>query len=126
MKEVINEVKRLVEESRENLAALPKREAYGIGGTYYGSAEIVSSVGNVLEVLKDRPYVCHGYGSSSRYDDVFALKVGGTYRDARSMGVVKKLRDFIDANRWEIFSAGWVIVNDVGTNFSVYGIAKRN
>lgn len=107
----------------EELKRLPKPESYRLGGTFYGSKELFSSVGNHLELLEDTPYssydsYCH---YSTDYPHMWGLKIGGAYSSS-AHSVLKK---FLDDNRDELFKAGFTIIDDYGTNFSTYGIAVR-
>lgn len=126
MKGIIGAVKRRINSSYKQLCSLPKPDTYRVGGTYYGSTQLYSSRGNMVEILKNCDYMSYGYGCNTYYSTIYALKVGGAYTNNDEYWIIrKKLKQFIDEHRQEIFAAGWAIIDDYGTNFSVYGIARR-
>lgn len=103
------------------LQEIPKPNDYKIGGTYYGSTQLFSSVGNHLELIEDEPYTSYNHYGSTNYNHLFGIRIGGAYKEK----ITEKLMDYIKEHKQEVFDAGWCIVNDYGTKFSVYGIAKR-
>lgn len=104
------------------LSNLPQPESYRLGGTFYGGTELYRSVGNMLDPINGEPYISYGYGGSTHYDELWGIRIGGVYNAPE---IVKELRDYIKEVRQTIFDAGWAIVDDYGTNFSVIGIARR-
>ena len=105
----------------DELKALPKPEPYSIGGTYYGSTQLVSSVGDHCDQLKGEPYTSYGYGCNINYKAIYGIRLGGAYKT----DIIKKLTSFLDENREDLLKEGWALIKDYGTNFSVYGIAER-
>ena len=125
MKDIIGAVKRRLNNSYEALCKLPRVDAYTMGGTYYGSTQLYSRAGNMIDLVKNQPYTSYGYGCNTNYRTSFYLRVGGACNSEQHKAIIKKFRQFIDEHRQEIFAAGWAIIDDYGTNFSCYGIARR-
>lgn len=110
-----------IEKTYENLKALPKPERYQIGGTYYGSTELYSSVGNHLELSIGQSYISYEYGGVFEYSKMWGIIVGSAYKTDQT----KKLMEFIREHKEELFREGYAIIDDYGTNYCAYGIAKR-
>ena len=111
------------QETYEELKRLPKPNTYKVGGTYYGGTQLFNSVGNHLDLIEDKPYssydsYCH---YSTNYSHMWGIRIGGAYK----LDSYKYLRDFIKDNRQQLKDAGYAIIDDYGSNFSVYGIAIR-
>ena len=109
----------------EKLKQLPKPESYRIGGTYYGSTQLYSSVGNMLDLIEGGSYTSYSYSSRTNYSELYGVRIGGAYSGDSVREIKNELRDFIKEHRQEIFDAGWAIIDDFGTNFSVIGVAWR-
>jgi hypothetical protein len=111
------------QETYESLMKLPKPEPYRIGGTYYGGTQLFSSVGNHLDMIEDKPY--SSYDSyckfSTNYSHMWGIKIGGAYK----LDSYNYLRKFMNDNRQQLTDAGYAIIDDYGSNFSIYGIAIR-
>ena len=105
----------------DELKAKPKPKPYKIGGTYYGSTQLFSSVGDHLDLIDDESYISYGYGGSTKYSSIWGIRIGGVYE----LDDYKELRDFLKENRKELLKEGYCIIDDYGTNFSVYGIGIR-
>ncbi len=105
----------------ERLKGLPKPKSRTIGGTFYGSTEMISKVGNQLDLINGEQHVSYGAYSSTQYTCLWGIRIGGTY----GLSEYEELRSFLKKNRAEILSEGYAIIDDYGTNFSVYGIAKK-
>ena len=103
------------------LSNFPQPKAYKLGGTYYGSTQLFSSVGNMLDPINGEPYISYGYGGSTHYKELWGIRIGGAYKTE----LTKELRQYLQEVRQTIFDAGWAIIDNYGTNFSVIGIARR-
>ena len=110
----------VVNKTYDELKAKPRPKPYKIGGTYYGSTQLFSSVGNDLELIDDRPYISYGYGGSTQYSSIWGIRIGGAYK----LDDYKELREFMKENKEQLFK-DFYIINDYGTNYSVYGIGIR-
>ena len=74
-----DEIEELVSETYIALEKIEKPDSYSIGGTYYNSTELRSSVGNMLEIIEREWYTSYEYVSSTNYYIWSALKIGGAY-----------------------------------------------
>ena len=110
-----------VNETYEELKKLPTPKPERIGGTYYGSTQLFSRVGNHLDLIQGQPYISYGYGGSTDYSQMWGIRIGGAYKEEKH----KELMAFIWKNKQALFDEGYAIIDDYGTNFSTYGIAKR-
>jgi hypothetical protein len=97
----------------DKLEAKPRPKPYKIGGTYYGSTQLFSSVGNHLDLIDNEPY--------AQCSSMWGIRIGGAYE----LDDYEELRDFLKENRKELLKEGYCIIDDYGTNFSVYGIGIR-
>ena len=52
MKDIIGAVKRRLNSYYEALCKLPRVDAYTMGGTYYGSTQLYSRAGNMIDLVK--------------------------------------------------------------------------
>ncbi len=125
MKDIIGAVKRRLNSSYEELCKLPKAEAYNMGGRYYGATQMYARVGNMINLVKNQPYTSYGYGCNINYKTSYYLRIGGACSSEQHRAIIMKFKKFIDEHKQEIFDAGWAIIDDYGTNFSCYGIARR-
>lgn len=121
--DVINKALSVFQETYEELQKLPKPNNYKVGGTYYGGTQLFSSVGNHLDLIEDKPYssydsYCH---YSTNYSHMWGIRIGGAYE----LDSYKDLRSFLKDSRQQLTDAGYTIIDDYGSNFSVYGIALR-
>ena len=119
--DIIIEVKNKIREIYEELKKLPKPERTQIGGTYYGSTQLFSSVGNHLALIDDETYTKYCYGGSVHYNHLWGIRIGGAYKE----DLHKELMNFIRENAEEIHKKGYSIIEDYGTNYCTYGIALR-
>ena len=74
-----------------------------------------------MDLIEDEPYTSYDYYGSTNYNHLFGIRIGGAYKEK----ITKDLMDYIKEHKQEVFDAGWCIIDDYGTNFSVCGIAKR-
>lgn len=118
---IVEKTKDIIAEVYMNLKSLPKPQAYRMGGTYYGGTQLFSSVGNHLDLLQGEPYTSYGYGCNINYSEIYGIRLGGAYKTDE----VGRLVDFLRENAKQITDAGWTGIEDYGTNFSTYGIARR-
>lgn len=111
----------------ERLMERDKPESYLIGGTYYGSTELRSSVGNHLEFISGQPYTSYYYGGRTYYEEVVAVQVGGAYGvSAELHQLERELKPLIDEIRdLEETQGNTCLIADYGTNFSVVGMGRR-
>ena len=116
--EKLNQAKAIIDNYFQDFSKLPKPEKSQIGGTYYGSTQLFSSVGNHLEIMKGN-HISYCYGTNIYYKDVYALKIGGAYKVSFS-NMVKELKSILGEE------TDWKLIDDYGTNFSVVGIGKIN
>ena len=117
----LDAIKRKIWDTYIELSNLPQPKSYRLGGTFYGGTELYRSVGNMLDPINGEPYTSYGYGGSTHYDELWGIRIGGAY----DTELKQELRSYIREVRQTIFDAGWAIVDDYGTNFSVIGIARR-
>jgi len=103
----------------EELSKLPKPDVYKYGGTFYGSAELFTHVGNHLEIQDGISYTVHDYCGATRYNDAVLLKVGSAYRNT-SLGAVEQQLVEIMGNHYDNESRTGIFYK-YGTNFSVVG-----
>lgn len=119
------EIKDCIKYTYENLKMLPKPDESKFVSQYYGSTPLYSVQGNMLDLLWDEPYTVtypsDWGGGRSHYRHAWAIRVGGAYKQ----DATKYLMEFIEAHKQEIFDAGYAIIDQYGTNFCVYGIARR-
>lgn len=104
----------------EELKKLPRPEAYKMGGTFYGSTELFTSVGNMLELIEGEPYISHEYGGDVKFPELWGIRIGGAYKE----DISKKLKEFLKEHEQEFRDEGYSYINKYGTNFSVIGIAR--
>ena len=77
MEEKIRAMEEILEKHYLELKELPKPESYRFGGTYYGSTEILTSVGNHLDFVKGCHHTSYDYGGHTHYKDACILRIGG-------------------------------------------------
>ena len=121
MENITDKAFALIRKVYASLEKLPKPQSGRIGGTYYGGTQLFSSVGNHLDLLEGEPYTSYGYGWNINYSSIYGIRLGGAYKT----DVISELSDFLYDNAKELASEGWSVINDYGTNFSTYGIARR-
>ena len=110
----------------EKLETLPRPASYKIGGEYFGGTQLFKSVGNMLDLIKGESYIQYdGCGTSTQYQELFGIRIGGAYKDSESRKLIDALTKKLVNSRTELMSEGFVVVDDYGTNFSVIGIARR-
>lgn len=110
------ELKKIIDKYFQNLSKIEKPQASKIGGTYYGSTELISSVGNHLEIFEGNhnSYFC---GMVTRYKDVYGIRIGGAYKFYPS-DIVNELKAILgEDTEYKIFC-------DIGTNYSSIGFGK--
>lgn len=118
MEEKIRAMQEILEKHYDVLKELPKPERYQVGGTYYGSTELLTSVGNHLELVENCSHTSYGYGCNTNYKDACILRIGGAYKYS-----TKEIREALMA----VLSGQYDmetkigIINDHGTNYSVIG-----
>lgn len=98
---------------------LPKPQAYKAGGTYYGSTELFSAIGNRLEMIENCKHTSYGYaGCNTYYKNCCVLLIGGAYKIS-----TKELYEELVAIAGGVYvkDTNLGIINDYGTNFSVIG-----
>ena len=108
----------------DKLSNLPKPEQTKIGGTYYGSTELFSSVGNQLEIDEDCCYTQYGYaGIKTNYTNAYIIRIGGAYNFSTTE-IVKELVDVLGGRYDSDSRVG--IIDVYGTNFSTvgFGVSK--
>ncbi len=118
---------KLLRDFYEELQKREKPERSQVGGTYYGSTELLSSVGNHLDWIEDGEYTSYYYGGRTTYVDFIGVRVGGAYKVSGELGalkdkltpVIKEIRELEDSNRISV-------VYDHGTNYSVIGFGVAN
>lgn len=111
--------KALIDQFFDELKKMPKPESERIGGTYYGSTQIYSSVGNMLDRVDGSYQRYDSYsGMRADYKNVYAIRVGGAYKVGES---IKQLTAEI---RSAVLNTPYVLLYDWGTNFSVVGIGE--
>lgn len=116
--ERFNKAKEIVDRYLKELKNVEKPEKYQYGGTYHGSTELLTSVGNHLEIVQGN-HISYCYGTNIYYKDVYALRVGGAYKFS-STPMVNELKEILSD------SSEWKLINDYGTNYSTIGIGKIN
>ena len=112
-------LKEIIQKYYNEYKSLPKPNATKIGGTYYGSTELFSSVGNMLELIENGYHISHGYaGINTRYKNACYIRIGGAYSIS-----TKVLYDELIAVAGSdcVKETRLGIINDYGTNFSVIG-----
>ena len=114
--EKLNQAKAIIDKYFQDLSMVEKPKASQIGGTYYGSTQLMSSVGNHLDIVTG-DYVSYCYGTNIYYKDVYALRVGGAYKFSFS-NIVKELKSILEGQ------TDWKLIDNYGTNFSVVGIGQ--
>lgn len=120
---------KLLREFYEEMKTVEKPERYTVGGTYYGSTELLSSVGNHLDWLENDTYTSYDYGGRTNYEDVIGVRVGGAYKAHEAMSalnkklapIIKEVRE-LEKDDYENSRTG--LIYDYGTNFSVIGFGK--
>ena len=104
----------------DELKEIPKPNASKIGGTYYGSTQLFSSVGNHLDFVENGNHTSYGYGGcNTNYQNAFYLRIGGAYKFSTSK-IVNELIEILDGKRY-INETKLGIIDDYGTNYSVVG-----
>lgn len=117
-KELMIEV---LKEHYEKLKKLPKPESRKIGGTYYGSTQIFSSVGNHLDLEENTSHISYGYaGCNTQYVNATILRVGGAYKEFSRKEIEDKLKEIMGGKFYDSETKTGII-SDYGTNFSVIG-----
>ena len=103
----------------EELSKRDKPAAYQIGGTYYGSRELRSLVGNMLDLMEGTTYQKYDYGMRSNYEDVYAIRIGGAYKtNEDEKKLLERLKELLQNTK------GYCLIYDYGTNFTVIGIGR--
>jgi hypothetical protein len=122
-KDIFDRALDVFRETYEELGKLPKPDTYKVGGTYYGGTQIFRSVGNHLDLIEDKPYSSYDSycGFSTDYSHMWGIRIGGAY----GLDSYDGLRKFLKDNGQQLTGAGYAIIDDYGSNFSVYGIAIR-
>ena len=116
-------IKEKIQEAFNKLQKLPKPNAYKYGNNYYGSTELITHVGNMLELITT-PYRSYSYGLTRFFDNPFAIKVGSAYEGKEVSEIINNLeKDLKEAcfKKREIKS----VILDYGTNFCVLGIGEE-
>lgn len=110
------ELKQVIDKYYQNLAKIEKPKTSKIGGIYYGSTELISSVGNHLDIVtgNHNSYFC---GMTTRYKDVYGIRIGGAYKFSPSE-IVNELKSILGEN------TDYKIFCDIGTNYSTIGFGK--
>lgn len=109
-------LKAVIDKYFQDLSMVEKPQSRKIGGTYYGSVELISSVGNHLEIItgSHSSYFC---GMTTRYKDVYGIRIGGAYKFYPS-DIVNELKAILgEDTEYKIFC-------DIGTNYSSIGFGK--
>lgn len=110
-------LKKVVDKYFQDLSKMEKPNTSKIGGTYYGSTELISSVGNHLEIVEGR-HITYCYGSNIQYKDVYAIRIGGAYKFSPSV-ITEELKAILGTDITD-----WRIISDIGTNYSTIGFGK--
>lgn len=111
-------LKAVIDKYYQNLSKIEKPKSSKIGGTYYGSTELISSVGNHLEIVEGN-HISYCYGSNIYYKDVYGIKIGGAYKFSPSL-ITNELKEILGTD------TDWKIICDCGTNYSTIGFGKIN
>lgn len=113
----------IIYETYENMSRLPKPKPYKVGGTYYGGTQLFSSRGCHLDLLENDNYQSYDSycGTRTDYIHLWGLRICGAYDTDCSLKLTKFLKD----NREQLIKEGFSVIDDYGTNFSVYGVAVR-
>lgn len=117
----IDQIIETIKDTYESLKNEPVPESYSQLDSYYGSRPLYTTKGNMLELIEDGPVEVYSYGTTFNYKHAWVIKIGGAYNS----DATKYLRDYIKAQREQIFNAGYAIIDSYGTNYCLYGIAKR-
>lgn len=109
-------LKAVIDKHYQELLKIEKPKPGKIGGTYYGSTELISSVGNHLEIFEGNhnSYFC---GMVTRYKDVYGIRIGSAYQFSPSEIINELKAVLIEDTEWNIFC-------DIGTNYSNIGFGK--
>lgn len=119
MEEKIMSMIEIIYKYYDKLSNLPKPEKKEIGGTYYGSTQLFSLVGNRLEVDENCRHISYGYvGINTYYKDAFVIRIGGAYNFS-TKEIVEELISVLGGRYDSNSRIG--IINDYGTNFSTVG-----
>jgi len=116
--ELLEQMHGVLEKYYQELQKLPKPEATRIGGTYYGSTQLFSSVGNHLELKSGINHTSYGYGCNTNYHDATILRIGGAYHYS-IRPIVEELKEVLGGTYNGEYRFG--IIDDYGTNFSTVG-----
>jgi hypothetical protein len=114
---IIEEIYNVYNELKE----LPKPSTKRIGGTYYGSTQLFSSVGNHLDLIEDEDYTSYGYGGSTTRYHCYYIRYGGAYGYP---DCIKNLKNYIREHAAELRERKYTMIDDYGTNFSTIGIGS--
>ena len=119
-KTAVAKAREAIAETYIKLSEMEKPDSYRVGGTYYGSRELFSQVGNMLELMKDGTYSKYNYGGVySDYKNIYAIKIGGAYKVSEITGRLNEtLKELLP-------DTGYMLIDDYGTNFSVIGMGQR-
>ena len=110
----------ILEKHYNELSKLEKPKATQIGGTYYGSTQLFSSVGNHLDFVKDGSHISYGYGGCNiNYKNACYLRIGGAYKIDRKT-IIDELKKITNGKDY-ISDTKLGIIDDYGTNFSTIG-----
>lgn len=112
-------LRKIIRKYYAEYAKIPKPKETKIGGTYYGSTELFSTVGNRLELVEDGSHTSYGYaGYNTNYRKCFIIRIGGAYKLS-----TRDLYNELIAITGGAYvkETGLGIINDYGTNFSVIG-----
>lgn len=110
----------ILEKHYNELSKLEKPKATQIGGTYYGSTQLLSSVGNHLDFVKNGSHTSYGYGGlNTHYRNAFYLRIGGAYKIDRN-AIIKELREITGGVNY-VYDTDLGIIDNYGTNFSTIG-----
>ena len=118
MENKVKRMKEIINKHYRNLEKLPKPSKHTIGGTYYGSTELLSSVGNHLEIDENCYHISYGYGTNTKYKNAYVIRIGGAYKYPKS-DIIKELKEVFGGMYDQETKVG--IIEDYGTNYSVIG-----
>ena len=111
---------KVLEKHYNELSKLEKPKVERIGGTYYGSTQLFSTVGNHLDFVKDGSHTSYGYGGcNTNYRNAFYLRIGGAYKVDRKV-ILEELKEITDGKNY-VSDTKLGIIDDYGTNFSTIG-----
>lgn len=116
--ELLEQMHGVLEKHYVKLKELPKPEATRIGGTYYGSTQLFSSVGNHLDLKSGVGHRSYDYCGYTDYHNTTILRIGGAYKVS-----IKEIVDELAAVLGGRYNreCGLYIIDDYGTNYSTVG-----